>query len=154
VPEPPRGACPAAFTRQGGQVPCGQSLSLSVSGGHMGVSIYPCSIHGKRIVGRLGAFYPSVVYRGSRRSAKLRVCDPCLDHVFETFGSSWVRVALDEFDEPSALCGSCSEPLSESVEPHAFFATVYRRGQEREDWFSHLCPGCAAGLVDQFSLTE
>jgi len=120
----------------------------------MSVSIYPCSIHGKRVAGRLGAFYPSVVYRGSRRSAKLRVCDPCLDHIFETFGSTWVRITLDSEDEPSPLCVSCSTSLDELDEPHAFFATVYRRGQEREDWFGQLCPGCASGLVDELHLSS
>jgi hypothetical protein len=117
------------------------------------VSIYPCSIHGKRVAGRLGAFYPSILYRGSRRSAKLRVCDPCLDSIFETYGSSWVRVSLDSDDIPTALCGSCSEPLDGVEERHALFATVYRRGQEREDWFSEVCPGCASQLVERFSLT-
>jgi len=118
----------------------------------MSVSMYPCALHGKRVAGRLGAFYPAIVYSGSRRSAKLRVCDPCLDDVFATYGSQWVRVALDSDDEPSALCGSCSEPLESVREPHAFFATVYRRGQEREDWFSQLCPECASGLVDKWHL--
>ena len=119
----------------------------------MSVSIYPCSLHGKRIVGRLGAIYPALLYRGSRRSAKLRVCDPCLDNLFATLGSKWTRAEVDSEDAPSAVCGSCGKQDESLGERHAFFLTVYRRGEEREDWFGQYCAGCASDVVDTLSLT-
>jgi hypothetical protein len=115
--------------------------------------MYPCSIHGKRIVGRLGAAYPAIVYRGSRRSAKLRLCDPCLDSLFATLGTQWIRATGDDDGNFLPLCGTCSQSLESLDDPHAFFLTVYRRGQEREDWFGAYCAGCAAGLIDTLKLT-
>lgn len=119
-----------------------------------GVSMYPCSLHGKRVIGRLGSIYPSVVHLGARRSRKMRVCNPCLDHLFTQEGKYWIKADIEDDTDPVPLCGSCRGELGSLVEPYAFFITVYRRGQEREDWFSTYCEGCALNMIDSWSLTS
>lgn len=116
------------------------------------VSIYPCMVHGRRVAGRLDSAYPSIVHRGSRRSRKLRVCPTCLDDLFATHGQRWVKIDLDDGDDFEAVCGTCGADLDGVADPHAFFLTVYRRGQEREDWFGQYCPECASGMVDMLKL--
>lgn len=117
------------------------------------VSIYPCDVHGRRIAGRLEGAYPSLVYRGSRRSRKLRVCASCLDSIFATYGGHWTKADIESDEAYDPVCGTCEASLETVAEPHAFFLTVYRRGQEREDWFGQYCPGCAMGLADNLALT-
>lgn len=117
-----------------------------------GVSQYPCAIHGKRVVGRLDWIAPAVVYRGSRRSRKMRVCSPCLDNVFTTLGTSWIRASTESEDPGPTVCGSCGIEQVEGEEWHAFFATCFRRGQEREDWFGIYCRECADQLVSVLGL--
>lgn len=119
-----------------------------------GVSQYPCAIHGKRVVGRLDWFAPAVVYRGSRHSRKMRVCGPCLDNVFNTLGSRWIVASIDSEDPGPTVCGACASSFEEDQEPHAFFATCFRRGQERQDWFGIYCRECANQLVEVLGLEQ
>lgn len=116
------------------------------------VSIYPCMVHGRRVAGRLDTAYPSIVHSGSRRSRKLRVCPTCLDELFAVDGVRWVQVSMDDGDEFEPVCAACGTDLDGVADPHAFFLTVYRRGQEREDWYGQYCPKCASDLVDKLQL--
>jgi len=81
----------------------------------------------------------------------MRLCGPCLDSVFETYGGNWQKADLEAELSESSLCAACETLIAEE-EPHALFATLYRRGSEREDWYALYCLRCALGLVDAFKL--
>jgi len=81
----------------------------------------------------------------------MRLCGECLDSVFATYGSHWAKADAEADVSDETVCSSCEETL-DSQEPHALFCTVYRRGQEREDWFGIYCRGCASGLVEALKL--
>lgn len=119
-----------------------------------GVSQYPCDVHGKRVVGRLDWAAAAIVYRGSRRSRKMRVCGPCLDNLFSTLGSSWILASTESEDPGPSVCNSCQLPQRTGGEYHAFFLTCFRHGQEREDWFGAYCADCADDLAETLSLEE
>lgn len=85
----------------------------------------------------------------------MRVCAPCLDSVFATYGGHWTKADVESDEAYDPVCGTCEEtPESKGELPHAFFATTYRRGREREDWFGSYCRDCAMGLADQLGLVE
>jgi hypothetical protein len=81
----------------------------------------------------------------------MRVCEPCLDSILTTYGSNWTQADTEADVNDNTVCSSCEKEI-EVEEPHALFATVYRRGQEREDWFGLYCRECALGLVDALKL--
>lgn len=81
----------------------------------------------------------------------MRLCGPCLDSVFATYGGNWTQADAEDEISDTAMCAACEKAVTET-EPHALFCTVYRPGQEREDWFGLYCQGCAMGLVDALKL--
>lgn len=116
------------------------------------MSIYPCFFCERRVPGRLSAAYPSILDGASRMSGRLRLCDPHVDHLFEAYGSGWVRADAEGESTSFGVCCACGQATIEPSALRAFFLTVYRRGSEREDWFAEYCPGCAAELIKQLGL--
>jgi hypothetical protein len=111
------------------------------------MSMYPCSVHGSRIKGPLGAIYVSVLDHGSRYSRRMRMCGPCLGDFEAHAGSNWVAAEQSSEADVLPLCSACGVPTSETENAVPIFATLYRPGQEREDQFGCLHPSCSADYV-------
>lgn len=116
------------------------------------MSIYPCSVHGSRIRGPLSGLYPAVLSGGDRFSRRMRVCGPCIEATFATLGDAWIRVDVSDEGELALVCAACSSKHDDPSFFDSFFCTVYKKGEEREDWFAYYCPTCAKGLIDTLDL--
>jgi len=81
----------------------------------------------------------------------MRLCGPCLDSVFATHGPLWEKADVETEPQHLSVCSACCQEITDE-EPHALFCTVYRRGQDREDWFGLYHAQCAFGLVDALHL--
>ena len=116
------------------------------------MSIYPCDLHHQRIVGPLGAIYAALLYGSSRYDRRLRVCSGCLDSLLQVHGSRWTLVDGDGASEGDFLCAGCSSELGPEQGRTAFFATAYRKGSDRQDYFAYYCHGCAFQLASSLGV--
>jgi len=92
---------------------------------------YPCSHCGQRYRGPQQTAYPSIVNGTSREGSKQRLCPDCLAQ-FDAWTQD--RLVPSTVDEPQTLCIVCHAPDPEL----AVFCTIYRIGQDREDWYGRL----------------
>lgn len=73
----------------------------------------------------------------------------------EVLGSEHIglaRVGDDDADLAPLVCSSCAQ---EGIEPSALdplFATVYRRGDERSDYYATLCRECGDRVIAELGL--
>jgi hypothetical protein len=95
------------------------------------VAQFPCSHCGEKYKGPQQTAYPSIVNGTERQSGKQRLCPSCLQKLD---GWTQERMVLAEVDEPQTLCVVCQGEDPDG----AVFMTVYRHGQEREDWYGRL----------------
>ena len=116
------------------------------------MSFYPCDIHGQRIRGPLSAFYPALLSGGDRLQRRMRLCADCLDGLLETYGDKWQLVDAVDAGGLDLLCAGCRNEIESSVDRAAFFATAYRKGAERADYFAAYCNGCASALATSLQL--
>jgi hypothetical protein len=116
------------------------------------VSIYPCDLHGRRVPGPLASAYLTLLRGGTRDSRRMRLCPEHMDQVLgsESLGLAEVRDDGETID--FAVCGACGEDADSGATLASLFATVYRRGAERADYFSALCHACAERAVSDYRL--
>lgn len=118
------------------------------------MSLFPCQVHGSRISGPLDAIYFGLMRGESRYQRKLRVCPSDLDEILATHAAEWTSVDTDDGSLEIQVCGACGAAPEGDVRFDALFATVYRRGADRSDYFGRYCPKCSNGVVDTFGLTS
>jgi hypothetical protein len=109
------------------------------------MAVFPCDYCGTRYQGPQQTVYPALVHNTHSVRERRRTCPSCLGNVYE-----WVQTHLvpanGDLSSDSSVCVVCDKPEFPRV---ALFATVYRHGEEREDWWGQACRGCvpAAGMA-------
>lgn len=116
------------------------------------MSIYPCDIHGQRVRGSLEAVYASLLRGQLRYSRRLRVCPNDLDELLSAHQREWLCLSDDDSIDLGPVCGACGQRFEEASDLQPLFITVYRRGQDREDYFARYCETCAADLANVLGL--
>lgn len=84
----------------------------------------------------------------------MRVCGPCLDGLMETLGLNWINVSGEPEGELPSVCAACGQGSFDDGRLNSFFATVYRKGQEKEDFYALYCPNCSSDLIQTLELTS
>ena len=116
------------------------------------VSIFPCDVHGRRVLTRLGSAYITLARGSTKRSRKLRLCSPCLGDILKTYGEHWTEVDLDDEIPLAEVCASCQEAVPETKDREILFVTTYERGDDRRDFFAYYCPMDATSLAGALGL--
>lgn len=116
------------------------------------VSLFPCDVHGSRVRGPLEAAYLAVLDGGTRYSRRLRLCADCLSTILSDEDDAWKQVTDDADLRPSLVCSACGEGGDAPSAFSAIFATVYRRGADRVDYFAQECHDCAKATVLRYEL--
>jgi hypothetical protein len=101
------------------------------------VSMYPCSMHGGRVPGKLASVYWRW-FNGNGESVgwKQRLCAACS---VET-----LKPLLAHASDPSSdvsVCPACGTDSSQDMEP--VYLTVYTPGSESREFQLPICGGCA-----------
>lgn len=110
------------------------------------MSIYPCDAHGSRVPGSLETAYPSILDSGARVSRRLRLCAEHMDRFLSQYGSRWTDANATDEVPSREVCSSCGSEEALDSGNAAIFCTVFRRGQERRDYFGPLCKPCSATI--------
>lgn len=116
------------------------------------MSMFPCSEHGARVKGPLGALYVSALHGTDRYSRRMRLCGPCLASVLSGVGGEWIPADSSDAGVDLPMCSACSKPVQASDDSWAVFATAYPPGSNRDDYFGQLHAACATGFVDGLGL--
>ena len=101
------------------------------------VSMYPCSVHGGRVPGKLASVY----YRwfdpdGQSVGWKQRLCTGCAKAALKPL------IAYANSESPDvSVCPACGSDSSRDMEP--LFITVYTPGSEGKELELPICSGCA-----------
>lgn len=117
------------------------------------MSRFPCDVHGRRVSGPLEAAYPSLVRGRVTYFRKMRVCSVDLDSILgsERYG------LLEAGDDTEALvtnvCGSCGQRSTGPNSLDSLYLPVYRRGQERQDYYGEFCPSCGDRIIAEWKLS-
>ena len=118
------------------------------------MSRFPCDVHGRRISGPLEAAYPSLVRGGASYFRKMRVCPVDLDSILGQERLGLFLVSDDTQALVTDMCGSCGQRATNVFPLDQLYLPVYRRGQEREDYFAELCKNCGDKLIAEWRLAE
>lgn len=118
------------------------------------VSIFPCDVHGRRALARLGSAYVTLARGSAKRSRKLRVCTACLADFHKTHESDWSEVGLDDEVSLAEMCAACEKDLSDGQEKWTLFCTTYGKGDDRRDFFAFYCPVDADALAGTYGLVD
>jgi hypothetical protein len=104
------------------------------------VSVRPCSLHGKRIDGKLAALY-SAWFRadGERTAWKQLLCAPCVREVI-----SPLLAAVTENSSDVTACPACGKDSSEDLDP--IYLNLYLPKQDAKEFALTTCGSCAATL--------
>ncbi len=102
------------------------------------MSIYPCDFHGQRVRGALGAAYVTAMDGTARYKRRLRLCSQDLAELLGRYGLYWELVADEGESDLAALCASCGAVCSNSVAAWAVFATIFPKGEGRQDYYAPL----------------
>lgn len=116
------------------------------------MSLFPCDQHGTRVRGPLEAAYLAVLDGGTRYQRRLRLCADCLDTLLSGEGENWGKVDDETADFAPMVCSACGAKASAPSAMAAFFATIYRRGADRVDYFASFCHDCAKKVVLEHEL--
>ena len=108
------------------------------------MALFPCDRHGGRYSGKQGTAYLAVGTNGEMDRVRLRMCPPCLREV-EDEASALLQQVIAGGEplgdlQPSFDCAKCGTP-GETV---PIFLTAYAPGEDQDQWYGRLCPGCAA----------
>lgn len=96
------------------------------------MALIPCSHCGHRYNGKQNTAYPSIVRGTSREGDKQRLCKACLDKL-EGWMVEGMFSVTDDWPEKD-YCAACKGPDPDV----AVFVTLYRAGEDREDWFGRI----------------
>lgn len=111
------------------------------------MSMFPCSEHGARVKGPLGALYVSALDGTNRYSRRMRLCGPCLASVLSGVGSEWISADTGTPGLDLPMCSACSKPVPSQDRAWAIFATAYPPGANRDDYFGAVHSSCASEFV-------
>lgn len=101
---------------------------------------FPCDHCGQRYGGPQQTAYPAIVDGAQAQRGKQRLCPKCLQKL-----TGWIQERLVPGADPAPveLCSACAAP-----DPTlAIFVTLYRTGNEREDWFGRMHDGACLSPV-------
>jgi hypothetical protein len=118
------------------------------------VSIYPCDWHHRRIDGPLNAAYVSLLRGSERYSRRLRLCGLDLDYILGEVLVAASLVETDDLDDNEGLRATCGHPEVGASSTDALFASVYRKGSERADYYGRCCAACGDELVSNLRLDK
>lgn len=117
------------------------------------MSLFPCEVHNARVAGPLSALYFGLLRGSDRYNRRLRVCAKCLDQVMDDHKAEWSPVDSDGAPLDSSVCATCDSEAASGDRLNPLFVTVYRKGEERLDYFGSYCGDCATQLADVWGLT-
>jgi len=104
------------------------------------VSMFPCSIHGGRVPGKLASVYWRWFNaEGQSVGWKQRMCSVCSVETLRPLIAS----ASTESQDVS-VCPACGSDSSRDMEP--MFLTVYTPGSESREFQLPICSGCAPAV--------
>lgn len=104
------------------------------------MSAFPCSVHGRKVDGRMASIYSAwFLANGERTAWKQRVCVDCVRSHLAPL------LAHASEDSPDAVaCPACGSDASEDLDP--IYLTVYPPKQERREYALTTCAPCAVTL--------
>ena len=114
--------------------------------------MFPCSNHGRRVKGPLGAVYVSAVRGTTRHSRRMRLCNQCLGEFLSTTGSSWIAADDELTGSDVPVCSACEKVEGGDSQGFAVFCTYYEPGQQRQDLFGYLHGSCADSFISGLGL--
>jgi len=109
---------------------------------------YPCDGHGGRYAGAQQTIYPALLDGDGATRRKLRLCPRCFEAMYEFLAINFVDATDD--DPPFKGCPSCGETPGEHGV--TMFATVYAKGQERQDLYGSGCREHKDALLEALRL--
>jgi hypothetical protein len=116
------------------------------------VSIYPCDFHGQRVPGSLSAAYVTAMDGAVRYQRRLRLCSKDLAELVGQYGEHWAHISDDSDSYPSTVCAACGAVPDERGNAWTVFATLFPKGQDRENYIAALHQACAEAYTDRLGL--
>jgi DNA-directed RNA polymerase subunit RPC12/RpoP len=104
------------------------------------VSVRPCSLHGKKIDGKLASLY-SAWFRadGERTAWKQLLCAPCVKEVIAP-----MLAAVSDESQDATACPACGSDSSSDLDP--IYLNLYLPKQDAKEFALTTCSSCAAKL--------
>lgn len=118
------------------------------------MSLYACDVHGKRVPGSLESAYPTLLRGTARLTRRVRLCPDHMDSFLGAEHCRLVPIADIEQGVPLGVCGACGQEGFATSALDSLFVTVYRRGEERSDYFTTLCGPCGDLFVTAWKLSS
>jgi hypothetical protein len=103
---------------------------------------YPCDFCGNRYGGPQNTYYPALVDGGISVRRRARLCPICLAGVDVQLLEQLEGPDRELDAEPG--CAGCGAEET----PRAIFVTLYRAGQDRQDYFGRCCRPCGGTQPD------
>jgi hypothetical protein len=101
------------------------------------MSVYPCSVCGKRHSGRLASLYSAwFLADGGRTAWKQRVCAPCVRSTLANLLGNALASPQDV-----TVCPACGSESSNDLDP--VYVTLYLPKQEAREYALTTCGPCA-----------
>lgn len=115
------------------------------------MAMFPCDVTGHRYRGAQQTIYPAIVEGQIAVRRKLRLCDRHFVALTDQLAVHCQNAQMDFDEVGNPPCGLCDEPVTQDTAQ--FFATVYAKGAEREDWWAPVHHDCVSALMDDWLLT-
>ena len=116
------------------------------------MSYYPCDFHGRRVPGSLSAAYITAMDGTARYQRRLRLCSKDLVELHARHGAHWVFVAPDGDEDLAPVCAACGAVPDERGVTWSVFATLFPKGEPRQDFFAGLHEHHAEQYITELGL--